>query len=97
MATKITNDQKIQMNILYKKLKTYSAVAREIGCSPSTVKRYIIPDFISPEENKTNIIQIKELPPIDINIFKEKSFGDLCILSDKEKNEIKELWEELLI
>ena len=97
MAAKITNDQKIQMNILYQKLKTYSAVAREMGCSPTTVKRYIIPNFINPEENKSEIIQVKELPPLDIEIFKNKSFGDLCILSDEEKDEIKELWKELII
>lgn len=96
MAARITEDQKIQMNILYQELKTYAAVARSMGVSASTVKRYIIPDFINPEELTITTIQIDELPPVDIDKFKQP-FGNLCILSDEEKEEIKELWEELLV
>ena len=96
MAARITEDQKIQMNILYQELKTYAAVARAMGVSASTVKRYIIPDFVNPEELTITTIQIDELPPVDIDKFKQP-FGNLCILSDEEKEEIKELWEELLV
>ena len=42
MARKVTEEDKILMNELYLKLKTYAAVARETGFSPTTVKRYII-------------------------------------------------------
>lgn len=96
MAIRITEDQKIQMNILYQELKTYAAVARKIGCSPSTVKRYIISDFVNPKAVEKNIIQVTELPPLDSNIFNQP-FGDLCILSAAEKDEVKVLWQELLI
>ena len=97
MAIRITEDQKIRMNILYQELKTYAAVAREIGCSPTTVKRYIIPDFVNPNDIEKSIIQVNELPPIDMGLFKSKSFGELCLLSDAEKNAVKELWKELII
>lgn len=96
MATRITEDQKIQMNILYQDLKTYAAVARAMGVSASTVKRYIIPNFVNPENIKKNTIQVKELPPIDLELF-TKPFGELCILSDGEKEAVKELWKELVI
>ena len=96
MATRITEDQKIQMNILYKEFRTYAAVARAMKVSPSTVKRYIIPDFVEPEEIEIKQVQIKELPPIDLNKFKQP-LGNLCLLTEEEKNEVKELWKELII
>ena len=94
---KITEDQKLQMNILYKRLGTYAAVAREIGCAPSTVKRYIIEDFVEPEKIEKNLLVLDALPELDLSIFKGKKFGDLCLLSDEEKAEVQDLWKELLM
>lgn len=94
---KITEDQKIQMNILYKRLGTYAAVAREIGCAPSTVKRYIIEDFVEPEQIHQNLFVPAVLPALNLSIFNEKPLGELCILSEEEKEEIHELWKEILV
>lgn len=41
MANKITPDQIAQMQTLYASLKTYSAVAKQMGISPATVSRYL--------------------------------------------------------
>lgn len=41
MAKKITAEQVEQMELLYAKLGTYSAVAREMGISAGTVSRYL--------------------------------------------------------
>lgn len=41
MAKKITPEQVEQMELLYAKLGTYSAVAREMGISAGTVSRYL--------------------------------------------------------
>lgn len=41
MAAKITPEQISQMVSLYSELKTYSAVAKQMGISPATVSRYI--------------------------------------------------------
>ena len=97
MASKITNEQIIQMNILYLRYKTYAAVAREVGCAPSTVKKYIQPNFVNPEE-----LEIKkfegELPQYNVDLFKGiENWGELCVLSDKEREDIKELWKEIVI
>lgn len=94
---KITEDQKLQMNILYKRLGTYTAVAREIGCAPSTVKRYIIEGFVEPEKVEQNRLVLDTLPELDLSIFGGKNFGDLCVLSDEEKIEVQDLWKELLM
>ena len=97
VASKITNEQIIQMNILYLKTHNYSAVAREVGCAPSTVKKYIQPNFVNPEE-----LEIKkfegELPQCNVDLFKDvENWGELCVLSDKEREDIKELWKEIVI
>ena len=44
---RVTPEEIIQMNELYLEYRTYSAVAREVGRAPSTVKRYIDPNYIS--------------------------------------------------
>ena len=43
MPRKLVEPQDIiKMNELYKELGTYAAVARKVGFSPTTVKKYII-------------------------------------------------------
>lgn len=96
MARKVTEEDKILMNELYIKLKTYAAVARETGFSPTTVKRYIIQNYVpkdSIQKNKFNL----EIPPINYDLFKVEDFGLLCVLSKEEKDEIEELWKEMLL
>lgn len=47
---RVTESEIIKMNELYLQYGTYAAVAREVGRSPSTVKRYIQSDFQVKEE-----------------------------------------------
>lgn len=85
-----------EMNQLYAKLKTYAAVARATGFSPSTVKRYIINGY--QPVNETAIIHFdRPLPELDCTKFYGDDWGDLCKLSDEELEEIKELWKEIEI
>lgn len=44
---RVSQDEIIKMNELYLEYGTYAAVAREVGRAPSTVKRYIDPDYES--------------------------------------------------
>lgn len=96
--TVITEETKIQINELYLQIGTYSGVAKEIGCAPSTVKKYIIPGFVSQEEIKRKIFRREDLPEFSTQELKNvENWGSLCSLSEEEKSEIKELWEELVI
>lgn len=96
MARKVTEEDKILINELYIKLKTYAAVARETGFSPTTVKKYIITNYIPKEQIQQNVFNI-EIPSINKEMFDIENFGELCILSKEEKIEVEELWKELLL
>lgn len=59
---RVTSEEIKEMNELYLVYGTYSAVAREVGRAPSTVKRYIDPDYISQKEPiKLKLINWKKL------------------------------------
>ena len=94
MAKRVTQEDIIKINELYLKLKNKSAVAREIGFSPSTVSKYIIANYKSID----TIEQEKftgELPEFDESIFKIEDWTPLLNISDTEMDEICELWGEL--
>lgn len=100
MAKRVTNEDIINFNTIYYKTKNYSQVARETGFSASTVKKYIDKNW-KPAKND-NIIRfdLVNLPNFSeaVKIFRGvTNYGDLCVLSDNEKEELKVLWEELAI
>lgn len=101
MARKVTADDIKQMNILYKQLGTYAAVSRVVGFAPSTVKNYIDPHFdIVNEDDIIRFDPSKELPADHsyLSIFAGlDNYGELCKLSDKEVEEIKNLWKEIML
>ena len=95
--TQVTQDMIIEMNELYIQLKTYSGVSRAMGGSPSptTVKKYIIPNYIPKVQLSVKTFDEK-LPEFNPQVFLEcKNWGELCTLSNEEIVEIKELWEEI--
>ena len=100
MASKVTNEDILRINELYYKHKTYAEVARQTGFAASTVKKYVDKNW---EPVKTeNIIRfdLVNLPNFSeaVKIFRGiTNYGDLCVLSDNEKEELKDLWEELAI
>lgn len=102
MANKITQEQIIRLNELYLKIGTYSGVSRAMGGSPSptTVKKYIIPNYVLQEKIEAKKFDRKLVPPFEevLNMFKGlDNYGVLCTLSEIEEIEIEELWEELLV
>lgn len=61
MAQRITQEQIEQINRLYQTYGTYAAVAREVGCSATTVKKYIDPNFeCAPSRQKIEQIDWSE-------------------------------------
>lgn len=100
---KITPEIQEQINILYLKLKVKSAVAKEIGCSPATVSKYIIPNFVPPEDRETYTFDgeignsnslIKELKKSDNVALR---ICELCLLSEEEKADLKKLQKEVYV
>lgn len=98
--TKITNEMIVQINELYKEIKTYSGVARKLGIAATTVKKYVQSDYIPKAE-----LQFK---PIDVfacrNVIEHytlpaEAFNNplLLDLTKEEYEEIQELWKELSV
>ena len=94
MAKRVTQEDIININELYLKLKTKSAVARETGFSVSTVSKYIIADY-KPAAAIERKKFTGELPEFDESIFKIEDWTPLLNISDTEMDEICELWGEL--
>ena len=94
MAKRVTQEDIIKINELYLKLKNKSAVAREIGFSPSTVSKYIIADYKPAAAIERKKFE-GELPEFDESIFEIEDWTPLLNISDAEMDEICELWGEL--
>lgn len=97
MAKRITDEQIIQINEEYLIDPVKSHVAKKLGISASTVSKYLIKNYVSQSctiIEKTNY----KLPPIEeIRKIFDFSWGDLCILSDEEKQELKELQKSIMV
>ena len=100
MASKVTNEDILRINELYYQTHTYAEVARQTGFSASTVKKYVIPGWAPVVEDNIIRFDISDLPDYHraVKRFRDVgNYGDLCVLSDMEKREIKNLWEELAV
>lgn len=97
----VTQELIEKINELYLEKKTYAGVSRALGGSPSptTVKKYIISNYVSAKDIKiTPFDKTKISSKIDFTLFKNKQdWGELCLLTAKEESEIKELQKELSI
>lgn len=95
----VIQDLIVEINELYATLKTYAAVSRALGGSPSptTVKKYIIPNYI-PKAQLSITRFDKDLPLFDPTPFlHSENWGEFCELSPSERVEIEELWKELSV
>lgn len=95
--TIITQEMVKEINELYLQIGTYAGVARKIGIAPTTVKKYVVPNYTAESTIQKKVFDKNKLPKdIDFSPFANKEdWGDLCVLSEQEKEEIKELWKEL--
>lgn len=100
MAKRLTDEDKIRINEVYYLTKNYTKTAAETGFSVASVRKYVILDY-TPAGNgqitkKVTVDDISEM--IDLNPFlMSDNWGNLCVLTDKEKCEIQELHKELII
>jgi hypothetical protein len=100
MAKRVTNEDIINFNTIYYKTKNYSQVARETGFSASTVKKYIDKNWEPVKADNivrfdlVNLPNFFEVAPLFRGV---ENYGDLCVLSEEEKEQMKSLWEELAV
>ena len=98
MAKRVTSEDILQINSLYFQYKNYAEVARKTGFAASTVKKYVIPGWKPIETENIKHFTISMLPDFTTDMFVGvENYGDLCILTEREQEEIKELWGELVI
>ena len=98
MANRVTSEDILHMNEIYYKTHVFAEVARQTGFSASTVRKYIDVNW-KPIENE-NIIKfnMNDLPEFDTTCFKGiENYGDLCVLTEREQDEMKELLKELVV
>ena len=100
MASKVTNEDILRINELYYKHKVYAEVARQTGFSASTVKKYVIPGWQPVIEENIIKFDMALLPDFQkaVEIFRGISnYGNLCVLTAYEQDEVRELWRELAV
>ncbi len=97
MASKVTAENILDFNKRYYVCHNYSQVARECGFSASTVRKYIDKNWKPVDEVERKIFNPQDLTnEFDTSIFRGvENFGDLCVLSEEEEIEIKNLWNEM--
>jgi len=94
---RVTNKDILQINSLYFQYKNYAEVARQTGFAASTVKKYVIKDWAPPKKDIVKF-DFNKLPAFNSSFFKGiDNYGILCVLSENEVEEMKELWEELSV
>lgn len=93
MGRKVTDKDIYEINCAYLKCGTYSGAARETGWSPNTIKKYIVKDF-KPEVEIKEKFTLEALGKVEPK--EENSLFEFLTLSEEEKEEMKELWNELV-
>lgn len=84
-----------KINQLYLELKTYAAVSRATGFSPGTVKKYVNPNYENISKNNVIRYTRDALPEFEPERFRAKDWGEMCVLSQEEVQEIYTLWKEV--
>ena len=95
MASRITEEQIRIINEEYLRCHTYSGAAKAAGCSPSTAKKYIIPNF-SPCAPSTKEYDIEPMPIENIMAFTTATqIYKATELTVEEKEGLKDFWKEI--
>ena len=100
MARKIDDDTIIRINELYLEIGVKSKVAQMVGVSPSTVSKYIIPDYKpAAAEPEAPVEFDKPIPGAAafVNLIKSthmsptKAFCLACMLTEEEWDGVREI------
>lgn len=89
----ITNEIVIKINDMYSEGKSIKSIANILSISPYTVKKHI--KDLKEETTITKNIYNNPLPKFNTKIFRNKDWGELCLLSETEIEDLRKLWEEM--
>lgn len=95
---RVTSEDILRMNEIYYKSRVFAEVARQTGFSASTVRKYVDTKWKPVELENITRFDMTQLPEFNASLFKDtQNFGDLCVLTEREQQEIKEFWKELSV
>ena len=95
---RVATEDILQMNSLYFQYKNFAEVARQTGFSASTVRKYVDVNWKPIESENIIKFDMNDLPEFDTTCFKGiENYGDLCVLTEREQDEMKELLRELVV
>ena len=100
MANRVTSEDILRMNEIYYKTHVFAEVARQTGFSASTVRKYVDTKWTPVVSEEIITFKMKDIPDFKeaVKCFRGvDNYGELCVLSEEEKAEIKELWKELAV
>ena len=98
MARRVTNEDIKLMNDIYYRTKSYAETARQTGWSAGTVSKYVDKNYAPPAQTETVRVDMSILPTeFNTDIFNIPNLGDLCVLTEDEKEDITNLWKELAL
>lgn len=96
---RITEEMKVQINELYYRLGVKAQVARELGISPASVTRYLIPNYVPVASRQ--VIECDAVPSIPVDFINALcdggDFAELTKLTAAEQDEMEKLREEIYV
>ena len=100
MASKVTSEDIVLFNSLYYKTKNFSEVARQTGFSASTVRKYVDKNWqpvVAENIKHFDASIIPDFERVKAIFCGRDNYGELCTLTEREQQEIAELWKELVV
>ena len=98
MAKRVTSEDILRMNEIYYKTRVFAEVARQTGFSASTVRKYVDTNWKPVVTENIKRFELDALPVFDTSIFVGvENYGELCVLTEREQEEIEKLWKELSV
>lgn len=97
---RVTSEDILRMNEIYYKTRVFAEVARQTGFSASTVRKYVDTKWTPVVTENVITFSMKDIPDFKeaVKCFRGvDNYGDLCVLTEQEREEIKELWKELAV
>lgn len=91
---KITEEKILEIQQAYKEIGTFSGVAKKLGCSPATVKKYATA-IITKEPEQKDIIKFNSTIPPKESINFDALKSEWTLLSLEEEEALKELRGEI--